>query len=82
MRGGRRKSSWWRPRRQRRAPHLEENTAFNGPIAGRVRRDDFSQYGVATILEDVRVRANIINGERLCYADIDVITNPWAHNLP
>jgi len=56
--------------------------AFNGPIAGRIVWDDFSQSGVATILEDVRVRANIINGERLCYADIDVVTNPWAHNLP
>ena len=54
----------------------------NGPIAGRIEWDDFSQYGVARILEDVRVRSTISNGTRYCYADIDVVTNPWAHNLP
>jgi hypothetical protein len=54
----------------------------NGPIAGRVQWDDFSQYGVARILADVRVRSSIINATGYCYADIDVVTNPWAHNLP
>ncbi len=54
----------------------------NGPIAGRILWDDFSQYGVANILEDVRINSSIINATRYCYADIDVVTNPWAHNLP